>query len=247
MNKTTTFDRSTAGHPLVPGRLLLPCTAVALVFTACITSPPTEFGATAVAKKEHLNACPDGLVDDMADGDSQIVKKEGREGYWNTFADTEGSTVNPKGDFKMTPGGPNGGKYMAQMTGKMATSGKSLYVGMGLNFLNPKGPYDASKYKGVSFWAKGPGKVRFEALDVNTTPEGDRCKDCYNHCGVDLFLSDQWTRYTIPFDRMAQSPGWGDPDPEVTKNALFALQWQFKTAGANYEISVADVEFVGCP
>ncbi|MDP9000991.1 MAG: hypothetical protein M3O46_12860 [Myxococcota bacterium] len=213
----------------------------------CITSPPTEFGATAAARREKLGSCPKGLIDDLDDGDSQVVKTEDRDGYWFTFVDTEGSTVSPKGDFKPDAGGPNGSKFAARMHGKIGSTGKSLYAGMGVNLRNPKGAYDASKYKGVSFWAKGPGKVRFEALDVNTSPEGDRCRDCYNHCGVELFLSNDWTHYTVPFDRLAQQPGWGDPDPEVTRNALFAVQWQFKTPNADYDIWVDDVAFVGCP
>ena len=74
------------------------------------------------------------------------------------------------------------------------------------SLLNPKGKYDASKYKGISFWAKGPGKVRFKTPDVNTAPEGDKCSDCYNDFGVDLYIAEQWQRYTIPFDRMPSSP-----------------------------------------
>jgi endoglucanase len=220
---------------------------VAALVSGCITSPPSDFGATAAAKKETLSRCHSGLIDDVEVGDSQIAKLEAREGYWFTSADPEGSTITPKGDFKPGQGGPNASKFAAHMHGKMARSGKSLYVVMGFAFLNPKGNYDASKYKGISFWAKGPGKVRFQVPDVDTSPEGDKCQDCYNHFGVDLFLTDQWTRYTMPFDRLAMQQGWGDPAPEVAKNALYGVQWQFNTPGAEYDIWVDDVEFVGCP
>jgi endoglucanase len=220
--------------------------ALACLWWGCITSPPSEFGATAVAKKETLKSCPDGLIDDLEDNESQIVKKEGREGYWFTSADPEGSTILPKGDFKPEPGGPNGSKYAAHVHGKIAPSGKSLYVSFGLSLLNPKGNYDASKYKGISFWAKGPGKVRFRLPDVDTDPAGDKCSDCYNHFGVDLFLTDQWTRYTVPFDRMTMQSGWGDPAPEVNKKALFGVEWGFNTPGADYDIWIDDIEFVGC-
>jgi endoglucanase len=230
---------------VLPVRVLV--AALAASSAACITSPPSDFGATAIAKREKLSVCPNGLIDNLEDGESQIVKQEEREGYWFTSADPEGSTILPKGDFKPDPGGQGGSKYAAHMHGKMARSGKALYVVLGFAFLNPKGNYDASKYKGISFWAKGPGKVRFQVPDVDTSPEGDKCTDCYNHFGVDLFLTDQWTRYTIPFDRLAMQPGWGDPAPEVDTKALFGLQWQFNTAGADYDIWVDDVEFVGCP
>ncbi len=231
-------------------RLSVPSFAFAFALCmplGCITSPASEFGATAVAKKETLGRSPDGRIDDLEDNDSQIAKKESREGYWFTFADKNGSTVLPKGDFKPDPGGPEGSHLAAHMHGKIASSGKDPYVGMGLSFLNPKGSYDGSKYKGISFWAKGPGKVRFEVMDVNTQPEGDKCSDCYNNFGVVLYLTDQWTRYTIPYERLAQQPGWGDQMPEVAKKELFGVQWQFTTAGSDYDIWIDDIEFVGCP
>jgi endoglucanase len=222
--------------------LVLPCG----LLVGCITSPVWEYGATAEATEVKLKSCPTGLIDDAEDKDNQVVKSEGREGYWFTFVDTEGSTIAPKGEFTMAEGGPPGSKYAARAKGHLAASGKSLYAGLGFAFTSPKSPYDASKYKGVSFWAKGPGKIRFKAPDVNTTPEGDKCSDCYNDFGVELYLSDQWTRYTIPFEKLAQQPGWGDRTPAVAKDALFALQWQYSTPNTDYDIWIDNIELVGC-
>jgi endoglucanase len=227
------------------GKLVFSC-IFGVVFAGCITSPASEYGATPIAKKEHLNSCPDGLIDDLEDNDSQIAKKEGREGYWFTFTDTYGSTITPRDKFNADTGGPDGSHYAAHMQGKISTTGQYPYVGMGFSFLNPKGNYDASKYKGISFWAKGNGKVRLEVLDANTQPEGDRCTACYNNFGVELYLSDQWTRYTVPFDRLAQQPGWGDQTGAVSTKELFGVQWQFRTAGSQYDIWFDDIEFVGC-
>jgi endoglucanase len=214
---------------------------------ACITSSPGEYGATPIARREHLNSCPDGLIDDLEDNDSQIAKLGGREGYWYTFADTNGSTIFPRGDFKAEHGGPASSQIAAHVHGRISSTGKYPYVGVGFSFLNPKGSYDASKYRGISFWAKGPGKVRFEVPDANTQPEGDRCSDCYNNFGVELYLSDQWTRYTVPFDRLAQQAGWGDQTGAVSVKELFGVQWQFKTVGADYDLWFDDIELVGCP
>ncbi len=212
----------------------------------CITSPVWEYGATADAKKTELGPCPDGLIDDAEDGDNQIIETAGRDGYWFTFVDEWGSTIQPQGEFKMSAGGREGSRFAARMSGKMANAGDSIYAGMGFAFTNPKTPYDTRPASGLRFWAKGPGKVRFKAPDVNTIPEGDRCTDCYNDFGVDLFLQEGWTRYTVPFDDMMQQPGWGDRAPEIQRDMLFAVQWQYSTAGAEYEIWVDDVELVGC-
>jgi len=225
---------------------LIVLTGPGLLLAGCITSPPGAYGDTPSALETKLEPCPNGLLDDGEDNNSQIIVQEGRDGYWFTFADPEGSTIEPRGDFVMAEGGPPGSKHAARMKGRIADKGKSLYVGMGFSLTNPKSPYDASRAKGISFWAKGPGKVRYKTPDINTIPEGDRCSDCYNDFGVDLYLTDQWQRFTVPFDKMSQQPGWGDPAPEVAKDSLFAVQWQFGTPGTEYDIWVDNIELVGC-
>lgn len=222
------------------------------VCSGCITSGPGQYGPTPDAIELELTACPDGLLDDLEDGDNQVAKLNGRDGYWYTFQDEAGSTITPKGDFASTPGGPVGfpgipdSKLTATMRGKIAPVGESLYVGMGMNFKNPKSLYDVSPAVGISFWGKGPGRVRMEVMDVNTSPEGDRCEKCYNHFGVELYLSKDWLRYTVPFAKLTQQPGWGDRAPELTRTAVYGVQWLFKTANTEYEISIDDVVLVGC-
>jgi endoglucanase len=231
----------------VSTRLKLPVwAALVLCTSACITSSPWEYGPTAEIRQTKLGPCPSGLLDDAEDGDSQIAKSAGRDGYWFTFVDEWGTTVEPKGEFKMSPGGPPGSKHAARASGTTAKSGDSIYVGLGFALTNPKTPYNASQAKGIRFWAKGPGRVRFKTPDVNTTPEGDRCTDCYNDFGVDIYLSPDWQSYTVPFEKMAQQPGWGDRAPSVSSDQLFAVQWQFSKPGTNFEIWIDNVELVGC-
>jgi endoglucanase len=212
----------------------------------CITSPTYEFGPTAEAKTTTLPPCRDGLLDDLEDGDGQAAKVNGRDGYWFTFADTEGSTIEPRGEYKPAAGGANGSKFAGHASGKMAPKGVSLYAGVGFALTNPKTPYDFKAAKGIQFWAKGPGRVRFKTPDINTTPEGDRCSDCYNDFGVDITLQDSWQRYTVPFEKMAQQPGWGDRAPAVDSHHVFAVQWQFSTPNAAYDLWFDDIRLVGC-
>ncbi len=236
------FDPNFTSTPRV---ISLASVALSLGLIGCITSPPWEHGDTPIAKQAQMNPCPDGLLDDLEDGDGQIAKLGERGGYWFTYADKFGSTIEPK-KFAPEPGGPAGSKLAARMKGKVAENGDFPYVGMGFNFTNPKGLYDASKAAGVRFWAKGPGRVHMELPDANTTPEGDRCSDCYNDFGVFLALEPEWNRYTIPFDRFQQKPGWGDRAPAVAEHELYALEWQFDTYGAEYELWFDNVELVGC-
>jgi endoglucanase len=202
-------------------------------------------------------ACPKsiGLISDGENNSNQIADIENRGGYWYTFVDEAGSSVVPEagkngGTFQMTPGGANGSKLAAHMTGTVGTGAK-VFVGMGFNFVDPKGQYDASRYQGISFWAKkGPGsadKAKLKVPDVATDPDGKVCQDCFNDFGLDLTLSDEWTQYTIPFTAMKQDKTWGSPHPDgIDPSRLYGLQFQFNQAGAAFDMWLDEVEFTGC-
>ena len=202
-------------------------------------------------------ACPKdvGLIADGENNSNQIADIQGRGGYWYTFVDDAGSSVVPEagkngGTFTMTPGGANGTKYAAHMSGTVG-GGNAVYVGMGFNFVDPKGQYDASKYKGITFWAKkGPGsadKVKLKVPDKSTDPDGKICKECFNDFGMDITLTDQWTQYTIPFTSMKQDKTWGSPHPDgVDPKTLYGVQFQFNQAGQAFDMWLDEIEFTGC-
>lgn len=197
----------------------------------------------------------DGLVDDGEDQNNQTLPIAGRGGYWYTFVDKEGSMVTPKageqgGVFKMSPGGAEGSKFAARMHGSIGTA-EIVYSGMGLNFTEPKGPYDASRYKGVAFWGKkGPGstsKVRLKVPDVNTDPDGGVCGECFNDFGIDFKLTNEWQFYVIPFSEMSQMKGWGSPKKsEITSGKIYGVQFQVNDPGQKYDIWIDNVQFTGC-
>ncbi len=197
----------------------------------------------------------DAVIDDGEDGNNQVLVQDGRAGYWYTFVDDAGSTIEPQagkkgGQFAMSPGGNGGSAMAARMHGKV-TSGGVLYAGMGFNFVDPKDQYDASKYGGIAFYAKkGPGstgKVRLKIPDVDTDPDGKVCKECFNDFGATMELTDSWTRYELPFAMATQDAGWGKPKPtHINPAKLYSMQWQVNVPGADYDIWVDDIAFVGC-
>ena len=63
---------------------------------------------------------------------------------------------------------------------------------------------------------------------------------------MDIYLSDQWVRYTVPFEKMTQQPGWGDRAPALSPDAIFAIQWQYSTPDTDYDIWFDNIELVGC-
>jgi endoglucanase len=210
---------------------------------ACLTTPASETGTTKRVRTLAPGACTsDSLIEDAEDNDNRVLVREDRGGYWYTSVDQEGSTIEPSGSFRMASPG-RAGAFAAHMTGQMAPSGWSVYASMGFNIADPSGAYDASKYSGVTFWAKGPAHIRFKVPDAYTAPGGGNCKDCYNDFGVELALTSEWERYTVPFAWLSQQQGWGDPRPEVATDAIHGMQWQFGSRGRSYDIWVDDIAF----
>jgi endoglucanase len=133
----------------------------------------------------------------------------------------------------------------------MSANGDPLFAGLGFSFTDPKGPYDATNYTGISFYAKVGSKstrtVRLKLPDVNTDPDGRVCKECFNDFGADLTLTDEWKKYTIPFAAMKQMKDWGDPNPPAVNRAMvFGVQWQFNDTGVDYDLWIDSVRLTGC-
>ena len=202
-------------------------------------------------------ACP-AEIGMISDGESANKTNfiAGRGGYWYTFLDTKdngGSDIWPTsgalgGTFEMSDGGANGSSHHARMRGSVG-GGDIVYAGMGLNFVDPKGMYDASRYRGIAFWAKkNPGstaRVRLKVPDAQTDPDGKLCRQCFNDHGYDLVLGDDWTLYTIPFDEMRQED-WGPKDAGIDPARIYGIQFQVSEKGAPFDISVDELHFTGC-
>jgi endoglucanase len=237
-------------HLSAGGHFLL--LALAGVAPGCVAPPSAGAGAGSPSAPTNAKSCgPEGVVDDGEDGNNQVSDNGGRGGYWYTFLDKVGSSIEPKpeaqgGKFAMTKGGHQS-QSATNAKGKVGT-GEIVYAGVGFNFLDPKSPYDASKYEGVSFWAKrGPGstgKVRLKVPDDKTDPDGKVCSACFNDFGKDLSLTEEWTKFTIPWAEMRQLSGWGAPHPpRINEKKIFGMQWQINQPGAAFDIWIDDVEF----
>jgi hypothetical protein len=192
------------------------------------------------------------MIDDAEDRNDQVLVRGGRGGYIYTYIDKAGSTITPtESSFRMERGGAQGSKYAIRIQGKLAPSGET-YAGVGLDLRHPRRPYNASKYKGVAFAAKvSPGAsahVRFKVPDVNTDQDGKVCTECFNDFGIGVELSEEWTRYEVPFAELKQESGWGNPrPPAVDASKLMSLQWQVAAPGTTFDIWIDDITFIGCP
>jgi hypothetical protein len=218
-----------------------------------IGGPAPAPAASAAPAPAAPKDCGDGaLIDDGEDGNNQSAPGGGRGGYWYTFRDAGTTTVDPPagkyggGAFTMSEGG-HASSWAARFQGKIGT-GAVVYAGLGVNFVDPKGQYDASRYSGVTFWARraesSTGKVRLKVPDVNTDEEAHVCTECFNDFGADFNFTTEWKQYVVPFKSMKQLAGWGAPHkPHITADKVYGLQWQVQVPSAHYDIYIDDVRF----
>jgi endoglucanase len=196
------------------------------------------------------------MISDGEHSPNQTNLAEGRGGYWYTYADTNGTTITPTsgshgGSFEMTPPGANGTARAARMAGAVG-SAEIVYAGMGLNFVDPKGAYDARRYEGIAFYAKkgsadATSRVRVKVPDRSTDPDGRVCQQCFNDFGASIELTTDWQLFAFPFDRLTQEPGWGDPRPRsIDPEALFGIQFQVLEPGQRFDVWVDELAFIGC-
>jgi hypothetical protein len=217
-------------------RYLLVGSAALLLSIGCRVNPTSpDMENTSEGKP-----CPaEGKIDDAEDNNNQVLVQDGRAGYIYTYVDPGGSTIDPPGS-----------QFAMRIHGDLS-KGEPVYAALGMNFADPRGPYDLSKYKGVSFFAKkGPGtssKVRIKFPDKNTDPDGGVCGHCANDFGMDLTLSEEWQKYTVPFSALRQQAGWGNPRPRgLDTSAVYALQFQVSEKGKKFDVMIDDIAFTGC-
>jgi endoglucanase len=191
------------------------------------------------------------LIDNFEDGNNQLSLLEGRNGPDYTYADTTGSTITPAAGSIFVPATPGNGSSTraAHFNGKLSGA-TTVWAGFGMDFVSPKALYNASKYAGISFFAKlgsstASSSVRVKIPDRNTDPTGGVCTQCSNDFGVDLALTTTWTKYTILFTNMTQQAGWGAPRPtKIDPTGVVAVQFQVGAPNATYDIWIDDVTFI---
>lgn len=187
------------------------------------------------------------LIDDLEDGDGDIYQSEGRKGYWYTFNDGSGSGMQqPVDNGRITAALPiddNGSRFAAWTRGSGYISwggGLGLYLRLSNRY------YNASKYQGISFWAKAArgstNSVRVNVSDNQTVADAGICTDCWDHFGLAVVLSEQWGRYSFAWDDLAQR-GWGSPLVDAINPAkLSGIEFSTQE-GVEFELYVDNVAF----
>ena len=207
----------------------------------------------------------DVLIDDLEDGDNVLKAIGNRQGYWYTYGTDKAQMPAPGTTFVPTAGGKS--PLFASLTsGSVAPATETVptNAGMGFDFNNhfkKSCAYNASVYKGITFWAKGTVPFKVAVGIPGTTPktaDGGTCvpgatMGCYDHYNTLVAPPPDgttWAQFTVTFadkTTFAQA-GWGAV-AAFDAAALLNVQFQVDgtataTAATPYNFAVDDVAFV---
>lgn len=246
--------------PPVSASSAAPVTAAPASTAPAVASPSGPTPAPAYAASElcrseerpHGSPMFPGLIDDAEEGSGQIIEHDGRNGLVYSYVEAHAVLVLGATMSRHLPrpilGGAHGSRCAWNLRGELARQ-LPMWAGLGMDMTNPRSAYDASRFTGVSFFARRtPGSATFiEVLisDANTDPGGQVCTKCFNYFKRRVALSDDWRQYTLPFDSFQQMPGWGAPRPEhLDASKVFAVQFVVNEPGERFDFWLDDIAFV---
>jgi hypothetical protein len=179
--------------------LLLACIASSLALGACKSGGNNTGTGGMGAPAGCPPADHEDLISDFY-SDNSIFAVDGRQGGWYTYGDANGSFATSSGyKVDLDMGNPNCSSDLGSLYVK-ATGFSDWGAAMGVDFrprptnadgsYGAKMTYDASKYKGVAFWAKAGApldgvQVSFPDLYTDATSPPHEMTDpfdSFNHC-----------------------------------------------------------------
>jgi hypothetical protein len=229
-------------------------------------------GAMADCDALKLPENEDDVISTFEDGVGNVVQTETRGGGFYMYNDGTGMQTPPVGKLpdarrearcKSTfalcmkgSGFTDWGAGMGTDLGRVAPLDAGMVVDAGMiadGGMPMKTPYDASEYKGISFWAKSnamPILLRVNFKDKNTAPEGGVCDAsaesgataCNDDWGKNINLTTSWAPYTILFSEIKQS-GWGAAYKAFDIENAYAMQFQVNK-GIDFDVCIDDLAFV---
>jgi hypothetical protein len=198
------------------------------------------------------------LIENFEDQDLNLPPNEGRSGYWTHLRSDTTLAAPPL----MMPEGAS--KFMRVSGAGIAAGGaypwafvKVDFKGIGDAVMARSCVYDASKYGGVRFRARGV-KVRVSLemdLDIpvsNSYGAPGACTaanegDCYDRRNVQFSLTSSWAPYQLLWEELMQQ-GFGAWHPVFSPARLVSLYFEVVPNSDGslpaYQLDVDDVEFV---
>jgi hypothetical protein len=179
------------------------------------------------------------LIDDFEDGDDAVAPLEYRAGFWRWAREIDAPGTAPA----LLP---------APRPEATATNRLAIHVKGGalrdwgavveISFRPPC--YDASRYAGIAFEARGPGRIYVAPRAVNVIPlaEGGTCElDCHNPHVKKIDLTEGWQRYEV---RWAETWQRGVGKPALDPSRLNSLAFLVRPEDTPYDVWLDEVRFL---
>ncbi|HEU4583115.1 MAG TPA: hypothetical protein VFS67_32870 [Polyangiaceae bacterium] len=182
------------------------------------------------------------LIDDFEDGDSLLLPNEGRTGSWHAGHDGTGFLTT------LDPPAPELGGVDDVGSALHLSGGGFTEWGANLNLELRGGafPYDASAYRGISFWARGSGtRLRVIFMQQNLAPDHpcSTCDPTSNQCGLlystELEINEAWNKYTVDWTSLTPPTVIDTP---FAPDQLMTIQFEVPAAAA-VDLWLDDVSF----
>lgn len=225
----------------------LPITAERAGAAASLSPPSTAAPSAPAAAKPVLDPCRDRvvaagnepLIDDFEDGDDAIRPLEGRAGFWRWVREIDEPGTAPA-LIPLPRPDANRSNRMAQHV----KGGQLVDWGATIEFNFRPSCYDASQFVGVSFQARGPGRIYVAPREVSVIPiaEGGNCeRDCHNPHVSKVDLDSAWHTYQVRWSDLRQRGVGKSPlDPR----RLHSLAFLIRPEDTPYDVWLDDVRFL---
>ncbi len=186
-------------------------------------------------------------IDDMEDGDGQIIEQGGRDGYWFVSDDATGWTNPAEGGLSTPAWNPTMRGQSVRSIEIMGGNHTGWGVLAGFNFMSgdTPPPYNVSPYSGISFYARsamGSVDLTVGFPDVTTSPWGNICdpqQSCYQHSHAHVTLGGEWKKFQVLFSSLTRD---GGVPGTLSLSSVYGIQ--FSVAGdTNFDIWIDDIAF----
>ena len=179
------------------------------------------------------------LIDDFEDGDDEISPLEGRAGFWRWAREIDAPGTAPA----LIPV-PRPDATRANRLAQHVKGGQLLDWGATVEFDFRPACYDASKYVGVSFQARGPGRVYVAPRERSVIPiaEGGSCEaDCYNPHVAKIELESVGRTDQVRWSELRQR---GIGKPALDARHLHSLAFLIRPEDTPYDVWLDDLRFL---
>ncbi|MET0791722.1 MAG: hypothetical protein ABW061_09400 [Polyangiaceae bacterium] len=207
--------------------------------SAPVTTPSAHLAPPDPCRDRTVGSGSQVLIDDFEDGDDALPSFDQRGGFWRWARETDAPGTAPA---------------LIPVPRSAATARNRLALHVKGGQLNDWGAtveadfrpacYDATHYAGVSFQARGPGRVYLALREVGVIPtaEGGICEhDCHNPHVVKIDLSPEWRSYEFHWADFRQR---GINKPALDPGRLNSVAFLIHPEDTPYDLWFDELRFV---